>query len=193
MSSGPPVYVATDHTAAMTAGLISQFAGLPNLAAWITAFGAQLNDVDQFFGQLFTELNIENATGAQLDGLGNILGQSRNGLSDTAYQTLLQARIVSYRSQGTVENLIQILLSLAAAQSVQVIEAQPAAISVVVAGEGTPALTNSDIVTAVYQAKPAGVLLTLNAATELPIFQFDAPNSANSAGFDQGHIAGPYT
>jgi len=193
MSSGPPTWTATDHTAAMNAGLISQFVGLPNLAAFISALGAQLNDVDQAVGQLFTMLNIESATGIQLDNIGATLGQSRNGQSDTNYQTLLQARIVSYQSQGNVEALIQILMTLGAAKAVQAIESQPAAISIVAVGEGNPALTNNDIVTAVFQAKAAGVLLNLNAATLIPAFQFNLAPTANNAGFDQGHLAGPYT
>ncbi len=188
----PITYNGVDHTAAMQANLISQFQGLPNIGFWITALGAQLNDIDQAIGQLLTMLPLQGAAGAQLDALGGLLGQARDGLNDPTYQALLQAKIVQLRSQGSVENLIQILLSLAGAVSVQAIESQPAAISILVTGEVTPALTNSDIVTAVYQAKPAGVLLTLNAAVQFPAFQFDVPDSAESAGFDNGHIAGPY-
>ena len=191
MSSGP-VYNPTDHTLLMQQLLPMQFQGLPVLGSFIKNIGCQLNDLDEFFGQLFTKLNLQNAGGVQLDGLGTLLGQSRNGLSNNDYKTLLQARIAAYQSKGSVENLIQIMLTLAAAKVVQVIESQPASVAVVTSGEGNPALSNNDIITAIYQAKPAGVLLTLNATIELPAFQCDLPATANNAGFDTGHVAGPY-
>jgi hypothetical protein len=173
----------------MRANLISQFTGLPNLDAFMVAVGNQLNDLDEFFGQLFTNLTLQNAVGAQLDNLGAILGQARTGLSDDAYRTLLQATISAYQSNGSVEALIQIMLSLGGVSGAQVVEGNTAILATVV----TPVVNVSASVleTAVLQAKPAGVLLNLNGANN-PIFAFDSagPNGLG-AGFDQGHFAGP--
>ena len=192
LGPGPIVYTPVDHTAGMNADLISQFQGLPNIGAWINAFGAQLNDLDQFFGQLLTTVPLQQAFGAQLDGIGGILGQGRDGLSYQAYQALLQAKINQLRSQGTVENLIQILISMAGAQSVQVIEGGNADITVTAVEIASSSLTPSDVITAVYQSKPAGVNMTLNGAFG-PAFQFDLPATGLNAGFDVGHLAGVFT
>jgi hypothetical protein len=184
--------VSVDHLAAMRARLISQFQGLPNLDAFIHAAGDQLNDIDEFFGQLASLLTLQTAVGAQLDVLGVILGQSRNGLTDSPYRTLLQARVSAYASTGSVESLIQILMSLGGAQTVRVLESSLPDITVTILGLNSP-VTHRDILTAMQLAKPAGVSLTLNAVPGLPAFQFDATDPTQGAGFDVGHLAGTFT
>ena len=185
----PPAYVATDHTAAMRAGLIGQFKGLPNIDAFIKAFGAQLNDLDEYFGQLLTQLILPNAEGVQLDKIGDVLDQGRNGLGDDDYKTLLQARIIQYQSMGTAEDLIQLLLTLAGTNRVDNYENFPAKITLIARSPAT-AISNADIITAVQEAKAVGVGVNLNQGN-IPIFQFDLAATAANAGFDQGHLAGP--
>lgn len=188
----PITYNGVNHTAAMQANLISQFQGLPNIGFWITALGAQLNDIDQAIGQLLTMLPLQGASGAQLDALGGLLGQARDGLNDPTYQALLQAKIVQLRSQGTVENLIQILLSMAGAQKVQVLESADADITVTAIEIAGAPLTPNDVIAAVVLSKPAGVGMVLDEATA-PAFEFDMVASSLNAGFDQGHLAGQFT
>jgi len=182
--------MSVDHLALMRSRLISQFKGLPVLDAFLHGLGDQLNDVEEALGQLMTQLILPNAIGVQLDKLGDALNQSRNGLGDGDYRTLLQARVVAYQSQGTVENLIQILLTIGGAQQVQVLEGTPAAMQISAANLGTD-VTHSDIVTSVFEAKAAGVGLNLVANSTKPVFQYDNPASANNAGYDVGHVAGP--
>lgn len=183
--------VSVDHLAAMRAGLIGQFKDLPNLDAFIRAIGNQLNDVDEFFGQLFANLNLQNAVGIQLDNLGLTLAQSRNGLGDDDYRTLLQARISAYRSTGNVESLLQIILGLGGASGAQVIEGASHITVTVLAPETI--VSHSDLITALLEGKPAGVLMTINTAT-VPEFIFDNPGQDGlGAGFDAGHFAGPFS
>ena len=187
--------MSVEHIAAMKSHLISQFRELPTLGAFIDALGQQLNDVEEFFGQLLTNLSIQTLAGPHLDKLGDMLQQSRNGMSDDDYRTMLQARVVAYRSQGTIENLIQILLTIAGAQAVQVVEeATPPnyyPTLAIAASACSASVILADVYSAVYQAKPAGVGLALSiTSASLPVFQFDAAATGNNDGFDIGHLAG---
>src|SRR5687768_3990656 len=58
--------------------------------------------------QLLTERSIDTAIGAQLDVIGRVVGQKRNGMSDDDYRRYCRARIATNRANGTVENLITI-------------------------------------------------------------------------------------
>lgn len=58
--------------------------------------------------QLYTERNIDNAIGAQLDVLGVIVGQPRNGLIDDTYRRHIRARISANRSKGTLKDLLTV-------------------------------------------------------------------------------------
>jgi hypothetical protein len=170
----------------MRARLIEQFKGLPNLDAFIKAYGNQLNDVEEFFGQLLTMLPLQGAVGAQLDRLGKALGQGRNGLSDENYQAILQARVIEYQSNGTLEDLIQILLAMGGAAKVQALEVFPAGVQIAaVGGSANP----QDMTSAIIQAKGAGVRLTLLSTPSLPAFAYDTPVSADFAGYDAGHLS----
>ena len=184
-------YTPVAHIAAMQANLITQFRNTTVLASFIKNLGQQLNDLDEFFAQIFTNIDFQNSSSSQLDDWGSLLQQSRNGLSDDAYRTLLQAKVNALSSQGTVENIIQILLTMAGAQQVQVIESSVNADITVNASAVGAAVTKPDIFAAVFKAKLAGVGLTLNVTTAtLPVFQFDLAATGNNAGFDVGHLAG---
>ncbi len=185
--------MSVDHLALMRAGLIQQFKGLPNLDAFVHALGDQLNDVEEFFGQLLTLQTLELSVGVQLDRLGLLLGQGRNSLSDSDYRTILQARIVQYQGQGTAENIIQLLLILGGASSVVLSESFPARFQVLLYGLNA-VVSNSDLAAAVLQAKLAGVRVDVFIPSpSLPQFTFDHAIDATHAGFDQGHLSGPIT
>src|SRR5690349_3946784 len=57
---------------------------------------------------LLTKRSIDTAEGAQLDVIGKLVGQPRNGLDDDTYRRYCRARIATNRSNGTNENLITI-------------------------------------------------------------------------------------
>ncbi len=185
--------MSVDHLARMRAGLIQQFKGLPNLDAFVHAFGDQLNDVEEFFGQLLVLQTLQESVGVQLDRLGVLLGQGRNGLGDGDYRTILQARIVQYRANGTIEDIIQILLILGGAGSVVISESFPARFQALVYGLNA-VVSNSDLAAAVLQTKLAGVRVDVFVPSPTnPQFTFDHVIDSTHAGFDQGHLSGPIT
>lgn len=80
----------------------------PNLAAFLTAVVAPVQDIEDAMQQLLTERSIDTAVGAQLDDIGAIVGQPRNGLADDVYRRYVRARIMTNRSRGIVEDILQV-------------------------------------------------------------------------------------
>lgn len=59
--------------------------------------------------QVLTQRSVDNAIGAQLDVLGRLVGQPRNGVTDDAlYRRYVRARIAANVSDGTIEDAIRI-------------------------------------------------------------------------------------
>jgi len=107
------------------ANLIEQFKDQPNLAAFVSAFLNQLQEVEDASFQLITDRTLETSVGVQLDNLGQIIGEERNGLSDDDYRTRLRVQILVNQSSGTVEELLAIIVLLES--SVIVIKQTPPA------------------------------------------------------------------
>lgn len=92
--------------------LLEQFSKSENLKALVAILLNQIQDLEGAAWQLLTERNIEYATGAQLDGLGAIVGETRAGREDELYRVAIRVRIAVNRSNGRVEDLINILALL---------------------------------------------------------------------------------
>lgn len=58
--------------------------------------------------QLYSERSIDTAIGAQLDVLGRLVGQARDGLNDDTYRRYIRARISVNRSKGRIQDIIRV-------------------------------------------------------------------------------------
>lgn len=96
----------TDHVAAALARLAQQLKDKPNIEAIFTALLGPTQSIEDVLYQLLTERTIDTAVGAQLDALGTLVGQPRNGMVDEDYRRLVRARIARNNSDGLVEDLI---------------------------------------------------------------------------------------
>jgi len=86
-----------------------QDVGMPRLESYVSVMAARWQIVEDLLWQLATERNLEDAIGVQLDGLGDILDESRGGLTDDQFRLFLKAKILALKSRGRVEELVQIL------------------------------------------------------------------------------------
>lgn len=134
---------------------------------------------------LLPATSLEEAVGVQLDGLGQIIGIERQGLTDTQYRSLLRAYIVVNTSTGTIEELNTIARlasnTTAAAQRFTLVESTPADFLI----EFTltlPVGIGEIVAEAVYQGKAAGVHGQTMYAEQVPIFAFDGANGADFDG-----------
>lgn len=190
----------TEHAALALARMVEQFQTADNLRALLTAFIAPLQEIDDAVWQLYMERWPAVATGINLDVLGAIVGQAREGRDDTTYRLWIQARVYVNRSTGAADDTLRVLQLIASGSTVTLTEYAPAAYKVEVLG-----LTPDP--TSVWQilrlVKPAGVRMSFAYSPFAPanLFTF-APGSTlvsgNSAqGFGDattpatgGHLAG---
>ena len=93
---------------------IDRYKNKPRMAALLTIFMNQIQDLEDALFELITDRTIDAAIGVQLDILGDIVGQpDRAGLSDDNYRTIIRARIKVNRSDGHGDQMIEILLLIA--------------------------------------------------------------------------------
>jgi hypothetical protein len=97
----------TDHEARGVALLIERYRK-PLVSALLRSWLAEVQAVEDALWQVLTQRAINNAVGAQLDVLGRIVGQPREGLSDEQYRVWVAARALVMRSSGMVAQLFAI-------------------------------------------------------------------------------------
>jgi len=173
-----------DHVAEALDHLIQKFKGKERVAALITSYVEQIQDLEDALWGVLLGRQIDNAVGEQLDGLGSIVGEDRNGKTDDQYRIAIRTRILINASSGTAEDAIGILKA-ATGSVVKIREFFPAAF---IAELTTPVDTGFDAaLVAVYlrEGKAAGVLAHLVYYPEDP-FRFDT----SGQGYDEGHYGG---
>jgi hypothetical protein len=81
----------------------------PNFQAFIAAFTGSVFDLETMFAGLKVAFVIDTATGAQLDAVGEIVQQPRDGRTDALYRMALRARVLANKASGTAEELYNIV------------------------------------------------------------------------------------
>lgn len=169
--------------------LLEQFRGKPRIEALLGVFLGQLQHAETAWWQLLVERHLDTASGAALDQLGAIVGESRDGRSDAAYRPFLRARIRVNRSFGRPEDLLDVLrLLLGEGHDVRLVEQPPAAVVIRIQGPlSAPGPGPRTVVDLLQQARAAGVRLTLEYVTAEPAASFalgraSAPSSSAATG-----------
>jgi hypothetical protein len=117
-----------DHVAQGLALLLETFKGKPRLAAVLTSYLVQIQELEDQLWVLFTERWIDSAYGLQLDGLGEIVGEKRQGSDDDEYRAFVRARVKVNRSNGKIKELVEILSLIQDGGAAQAREYYPAGI-----------------------------------------------------------------
>lgn len=131
--------------------------GKTNLQKVIYAILTEAQEIQDQEELLYSQRSLDTAEGAQLDGLGEILGLSRMpGQSDDSYRQALQFQIFVNNSSGTPEEVIAILQFLTSSSKIWYFEVYPAAYQMATNGLNFPP-DPSDIVDAIQTSSPAGV------------------------------------
>ena len=106
--------------------------------------------------QVLTERGIYEAVGVQLDVIGLLVGEARQGKDDTEYRAAILNRIAINSSNGTPVKMMEILSLLTESDNVKIWE-HPTASAFLFADRG---VTNATAIT-VEEIAPAGVKATL--------------------------------
>lgn len=171
------------HIAEMLARRIEQLADKERFSLLLSLFGGQIQDIENALFQVLNETDINSAVGAQLDGLGSIVGEDRAGREDAPYRVAIRTRIVLNLSQGTSEDLIALAIAISGGTKAEVTEYFPAGFEIRIL-DGLPSGTDPARIAAVVRSgKPAGVRAVSIIHTDPP-FQYDT-----GSGFDEGKYA----
>lgn len=79
-----------------------------NIEKLIATLATPFQSLENVLQQLLSERSVDTAVGAQLDVIGKLVGQPRNGMVDDDYRRYVRARITTNRANGVVEDLITI-------------------------------------------------------------------------------------
>lgn len=108
-----------DYVELLLADIPQQYKNRPKIVALIRALGRQLNELIEFYGQLYTDRFISTAEGKQLDLIGNILVLTRKeakdmlglteDISDERYRQLLVYKAQLNFGDGTYTSIMNCL------------------------------------------------------------------------------------
>lgn len=175
----------TTHIAEAQANFVEQFKGKTNLDYLIEAWVTQIQELEAAAFEVLEDTWLSSAVGTQLDNIGTVLDEERGGKSDADYRVALSAIIKVRNSDGTAEDIID-LINGATGESQTIIleDSYMAAIEIVV---DTPITNGEEVSSYVDRAKAAAVAAWFAwfAAALGAEFRFGVAGQ----GFDQGELA----
>lgn len=110
--------------------LITQWKDKPNVVGLLTSFLENIQLIEDSYEQLNKERSLDTAVGYQLDVLGLLIGQERDGRTDADYRTALRLRIAINKSNGTEPSIVEALTIATGNSNVEVFDRYPAGVHV---------------------------------------------------------------
>lgn len=120
----------TDHQDQAVARLAHQFKEKTLIEGFVRSLTQEWQDLEQIFFDLVDDRLVSTAIGAQLDGIGSIVGEKRRGREDLAYRQAIIARIAINNSKGTPNEAITIFSLLTGATIVHLLEYFPGVVEI---------------------------------------------------------------
>lgn len=175
----------TTHVSDALGRMLEQFKGKTAFETWVTVFVERVQVIEDAFWDLFTNRWLDNAAGKNLEVLGAIVGQPRNGVSDDeTYRRYIRARIITNRSNGVIEDLLQICRLVVNDTSVKHRLAQQFPMSIRIREElaPTPTALADILIGFLIEAVGGGVRILLETAIDEPSEMFTFASAAFLAG-----------
>ena len=183
-----------DWASRLRSRLFTQFRGKTTWNAWCDeVLGPQFQDLEDAAQTLLTLLDIDDSDGVQLDTIGRVVGQPRNGVDDPTYRLYLSARILANKSTGTVEDIFKVMRALFGQDETlptyQGGWVKQFSIKIGAVLTRAEALIAADFLGDSKEAGARGILEWIETAPA-SMFQFDGTASPTGLGFDVGYFAG---
>jgi hypothetical protein len=146
----------TTHAADALARLLQQFKGKEFIAALLNAINAQVQQFENDVDDLSDVLDIDLMGGVNLNNIGDVVAQLREGRIDADYRQAIRDKISRNAASGTPDQLIDIfdVLTGSTLSSIQLIEVFPA--GYVIYGDAA--------------SYPSDILASMDAATGAAIY-----------------------
>jgi hypothetical protein len=113
-----PLSRITDHVQQGLALLLGQYRDKPRLAALLSSYLRRVQELEDAAWDTIVKRFVDDAEGAQLDGIGRIVGEVRQGRDDTTYRLFILARIRVNLSFGHGDDVIDVMNLVEAADFV---------------------------------------------------------------------------
>lgn len=162
--SGVHTMTPIDHCEAALARLLTQFRQKPLFEGLICALAEGAQPLEQAGQDLRAFRALGTAFGEQLDGIGQNLRQPREGVSDSDYRVILNAKVLVLACKGRPDELLTILTTLDDGfdpGAIAFSEQFPAAYVMRCHVPGGNQLRGERYARMVREAKPAGVYFEL--------------------------------
>ncbi len=152
------------------AQLLTQYQNKPNITALFTAILEQVQAAENGLFPLNQGRQVYSAVGMQLDNLGTLFNQPRNGLSDSEYLLFILGKIGELFSDSTTDRVGAVYQILLNSPYVQVNNEYPAAVGMLAASTGV----DPSLVPIIYDF----VQLSLGAGIQLDYLAIFDPTQA---------------
>lgn len=173
---------------------LSQFQDSPLFLGMIRAMITPLQDIQDTLYAILTQTYVSNAVGVALDSVGLYVGIMRNGFTDAVFRLFIYVQIAINNSDGTPNEIIEIMELITGATNVLYSPYYPAALSLQVNVNlnlylATIGLSANRFVELIRSIIPVGVLLYGISAYDGPHNAFGFFEDPDALGFDDGNWA----
>lgn len=181
----------TTHIADAKERLLFQYKGKANIEALLDSLGGQqIQDLENILFDINTRLDIDNSEGVQLNNIGLIVGQPRNGQDDITYRLFLKAKAGVNVSEGDVERVLSVWKIITGGSVIQVIDVYPAGVELS-SDIPVPDALASDAFALMQDVVSAGVSVVSSIISPENAFGFEG--SVDTLGFDTLFATGQNT
>lgn len=155
----------TTHIADGLAHLLEQFKGQPKMEAFLTPLLSQVQELEVAVFGMLQGRRVATAVGAQLDVIGSIVDETRNGRSDVDYRAGILAKIQQNQSGGRIEDVLAAISALIPTQLLEIVQnpLTPAQfyLNIVTAYDPFTEVLMEDLLKVLLAVKAAGVEVAL--------------------------------
>lgn len=102
-----------------------QFRNKLNVESLLSSFTSELDQINNDIFTLVDNFNVDDATGIYLDYIGKVVGEIRNGDNDDDFRKRIEIRILINNSEGTPNDILEILSELTETNKVKIWEHFP--------------------------------------------------------------------
>jgi hypothetical protein len=163
-------------------------------ATAITAISRALSDQAQALENAIIEVIVSRhllyATGAQLDMLGAIVGERRDGKGDSLYRKFVQARVLINRSYGRVRDIVAVLQAVDSG-TFTLTELGVASFQIVYTSPPSSQVARAAIPTLVRETRAIGIGASVVMPTRANYFRFSNYGAAPVSGRGFGNYGSP--
>ena len=158
-----------DHVTRGLSRLPAQFNGSTVLRTVLQIYLEEIQELEEAITEFLLQKNVDNAEGVQLDGIGEILGKLREGLSDSDYRDVLNIQKILNAGEGQYHTVLMLWQILTGSNTATVIEEFPAGVALY-SPTGTPTL---ETITTLTEALPVTVTASFTSSIDAsPAFCF---------------------